>query len=1023
MTYRDGPKRIIFQDGKLIAFYANDQYWDRMDNPTDAPVITKKEGNVTEKIELVPTGQLGQVQEFVMERRTVSQDKKTVKTEYLVTQNMGEDTIVAGDYKIENRVNGQTVKATEYRRDGTKYNETNFKNGKAINYKVFTPQGNILAVNTYGKPFGEMSKDQIVKTKGDIIESMGIETATGIQDVFAEISLEAQGIKSNQPVTEIGFVLPRNVALESVIQESSDGKIRVDLPKILEIDPNVNGLPHGARFSKAAKKEFGKLLDSAILDLNRILEQTAGVKAESRFSNAQAKIRGGRVGKYKVFLPPSAQDFKGLLYQLLAKGVVGERQMAFFKKALIDPFAKAVSEINNFKQTLNNKYKAALKEFPGVNDVLTELIPNTNFTAEQAVRVYLWNKAGFEIPGLSKRDLKTLVDFVEQDKENKDIKAFAETLSLASEQEAGYLEPSEYWMVENIRSDILKIANERKRSDFLTEWKNNVDVIFSEANLNKIEAIYGSRFREALEDMLHRMEFGTSREKGGSRIVNTFNNWANQSVGAIMFLNMRSALLQTISTINYLNWSDNNPLKAGLALANFPQFIKDFTMIFNSDMLKQRRAGNQRGINEAELADAVAGAKDMPRAILNWLLTKGFLPTQIADSFAISSGGATFYRNRVNTYLKEGYSQEEAEQMAFQDFQENTEESQQSARPDMISQQQASPLGRYILAFKNTPMQYARLIQKSWKDLLAGRGDVKTNISKIIYYGAVQNLIFSALQSSIGMLIGDDDEVKDMKKYERTINSMIDSLLGGLGIGGVAVSTLKNTIMEFLKQEKKGWNSDHAYTILRFFGLSPTVGSKGRKLYSGIETWKYNKDVIKEMNLLNIDNPIYSIIGNIVSATTNLPLDRTVKKIDNIDAAITEDLSAIQRLALLMGWNTWDLGVDDSDILAVEDEIKKKKEIEREEKKKKKKEEKKKQKEIEDKAKEEENKKKDDGRCIAIGKSGERCKKEAESGGYCTIHAKVEQGTKQVQCKKIKSDKTRCKMKTTAKSGYCYYHD
>ena len=81
--------------------------------------------------------------------------------------------------------------------------------------------------------------------------------------------------------------------------------------------------------------------------------------------------------------------------------------MAFFKKALIDPFAKAVSEMNNFKQTLNNKYKAALKEFPGVNDVLTELIPNTNFTAEQAVRVYLWNKAGFEIPGLSKRDLKT----------------------------------------------------------------------------------------------------------------------------------------------------------------------------------------------------------------------------------------------------------------------------------------------------------------------------------------------------------------------------------------------------------------------------------------------------------------------------------------------------------------------------------------------------------------------------------------------------------------------------------------
>jgi hypothetical protein len=990
-----------------------------MDNPTDAPVILKKEGNITEKVELVPTGQLGQIQEFVRERRTVSEDKNTVTTDVLAESQSGYD---AGTKIIENRVKGVNVKSTRYNPQGEVRETINFdKKGKAVNNKTFDDSGGFMAINQYGTPFGEMSKLEIVEKKGDLIEHTHKEG--DFNYYHAEINLEAQSIKSNQPTTEIGWKMPKNIELEDVIQTSSNGVIRVDLPKIIEIDPSINGLPNGARFSKSAKREFGKIMDSAVLDLNRIIEQTEGVRAESRFSEAQAKIRGGKIGKYKVFLPPSAQDFKGLLYQFLAKGRVGEAQMAFFKKALIDPFAKAVSEINNFKQALNNKYKAALKEFPGVKDILTELIPNTNFTVEQAVRVYLWNKAGFEVPGLSRRDLKTLVDFVENDKENKDIRAFAETLGIASEQEAGYLEPSEYWMVENIRSDILKIANERKRSDFLTEWKNNVDVIFSKENLNKIEAIYGSRFREALEDILHRMEFGTSRESGGSRLVNTFNNWANQSVGAIMFLNMRSALLQTISSINYLNWSDNNPLKAGMALANVPQFLKDFAMIFNSDMLKQRRAGNQRGINEAELAEAMSGSKLSPKAILNWLLTKGFLPTQIADSFAISSGGATFYRNRVNTYLKEGYSQEEAEQMAFQDFQENTEESQQSARPDMISQQQASPLGRYILAFKNTPMQYARLIQKSAKDLIAGRGDAKTNMGKIVYYAAVQNLIFSTLQTSIGMLIGDDDEEKDINKYERTINSMIDSLLGGLGIGGVAVSTLKNTIMEFLKQEKKSWNSDHAYTLLRFFGLSPTVGSKGRKLYSGIQTWKFNEDVIKKMSLLNIDNPVYSIVGNVISAVTNLPLDRVVKKVDNIDAAITEDLSTLQRLALLMGWNTWDLDVDDSDILAIEDEIKKEKEVERKKKQEIKKEQKKKEKEIEDKAKEEENKKKDDGICIAIGKSGNRCKKKAESGGYCTIHTKVEQGTKEVQCKKIKSDKTRCKMKTKAKSGYCYYHD
>ena len=43
----------------------------------------------------------------------------------------------------------------------------------------------------------------------------------------------------------------------------------------------------------------------------------------------------------------------------------------------------------------------------------------------------------------------------------------------------------------------------------------------------------------------------------------------------------------------------------------------------------------------------------------------------------------------------------------------------------------------------------------------------------------------------------------------------------------------------------------------------------------------------------------------------------------------------------------------------------------------------------------------------------------------CTIHVKVKQSKngKKVQCKKIKTNKKRCGMKTTSASGYCYYHD
>jgi hypothetical protein len=48
-----------------------------------------------------------------------------------------------------------------------------------------------------------------------------------------------------------------------------------------------------------------------------------------------------------------------------------------------------------------------------------------------------------------------------------------------------------------------------------------------------------------------------------------------------MFFNQKSAMLQTISSLNYVNGSFNNPIRAAQAFANQPQFWKDFARIFN----------------------------------------------------------------------------------------------------------------------------------------------------------------------------------------------------------------------------------------------------------------------------------------------------------------------------------------------------------------------------------------------------------------------------------------------------------
>ena len=53
----------------------------------------------------------------------------------------------------------------------------------------------------------------------------------------------------------------------------------------------------------------------------------------------------------------------------------------------------------------------------------------------------------------------------------------------------------------------------------------------------------------------------------------------------------------------------------------------------------------------------------------------------------------------------------------------------------------------------------------------------------------------------------------------------------------------------------------------------------------------------------------YLAIANVVSATTNIPLDRAIMKLNNLRAATDSQNQAWQRIATFLGWNTWDVGV------------------------------------------------------------------------------------------------------------------
>jgi hypothetical protein len=306
-----------------------------------------------------------------------------------------------------------------------------------------------------------------------------------------------------------------------------------------------------------------------------------------------------------------------------------------------------------------------------------------------------------------------------------------------------------------------------------------------------------------------------------------------------------------------------------------------------------------------------------------------------------------------------------------------------------------------------------------------------SNLSRILYYGAIQNLVFYSLQTALfAVMFGDEDEENEkfLKKKERVINGTIDSILRGSGIYGVAVSTLKNMAIKWHEQRDKSYNKDESAVLMEALNFSPVVGIKARKIVNAEKTINYNESVISEMETFDADNPQWSSATNYIEALTNFPANRLYQKSINIRNSLDNDYKAWQRALFFSGYTTWSLGLDDTKkMVEIKETVKTKKKAASKEKAKVKKAEKKIETAKENEAKIEENKKKSkkDGICSAISKGGDRCKSKAINGGFCTVHEKAAQRKdgKETQCRKRKKDGKRCGMKTTSKSGFCYYHD
>ena len=179
-----------------------------------------------------------------------------------------------------------------------------------------------------------------------------------------------------------------------------------------------------------------------------------------------------------------------------------------------------------------------------------------------------------------------------------------------------------------------------------------------------------------------------------------------------------------------------------------------------------------------------------------------------------------------------------------------------------------------------------------------------------IYYSTIQNLIFNALQQAIfAIAFGDVEEEEAEDKYINIANGMADSLLRGTGVAGAFVSVGKNVIKRIIDESEKP-NPKYEKIGYELTRISPPISSKLSRLNQAARSLQWDKDEMMQKGFA-YDNPAWLAGANVTSAITNVPVDRLVKKTTNVIDATSQDMEMWERLALLGGWQKWELDMTD----------------------------------------------------------------------------------------------------------------
>ena len=266
----------------------------------------------------------------------------------------------------------------------------------------FAKQGADLLAQGYVYDFSEFNK--VVKgKKAPLFEkALKLQSKFGPENMFI---LTARPAESAESIFEFVKANGLNIPLKNItglanstaeakalwmVEKVSDGYndfyFADDALKNVQAVDNILEQFDVKRKVQQARIKFSKSMNE---NFNDILENVTGIESGKRFSIIKGRKRGEGKGKFRVFIPPSHEDFVGLLYNFLGKGKEGNAHRDFFEQALIRPLNRANREYDTARQSIATDYKALNKQFEDVKAKLTKKTKDGDFTNEDAIRIYL----------------------------------------------------------------------------------------------------------------------------------------------------------------------------------------------------------------------------------------------------------------------------------------------------------------------------------------------------------------------------------------------------------------------------------------------------------------------------------------------------------------------------------------------------------------------------------------------------------------------------------------------------------